>query len=82
MVARSYYDKQRLAASFFSRGGGDVGRADKFVTSIALQLAHSVEASPVYISKALAERSIIHLGLSLHEEIDAHWSKLSSVLIR
>jgi hypothetical protein len=24
---------------------------------------------------------IIHLGLLLHEEIDAHWSKLSSVLV-
>ncbi|CAN9171766.1 unnamed protein product, partial [Alternaria alternata] len=59
-VARSYYDGQRLAASFFfSRGGGDVGHAGRFGTSIALQLAHSVEASRVYISKALAERSDI-----------------------
>jgi hypothetical protein len=39
-VARKYHDRQRLAASFFfSRGGGDVGHAGKFVTSIAVQLA-------------------------------------------
>jgi hypothetical protein len=44
-LARSYYDKQRLAASFFfTRGGGDVGHAGKFVTSIAVQLADNVPA--------------------------------------
>jgi hypothetical protein len=57
-VARSYYDKQRLAASFFfSRGGGDVGHAGKFVTSIAVQLAHNVPALRQHIRAAVAERS-------------------------
>ena len=41
-IAREYYDRGCLGASFFfSRGGGDVGHADKFVTSIAVQLARS-----------------------------------------
>jgi hypothetical protein len=59
-VARRYHDRQRLAASFFfSRGGGDVGHAGKFVTSIAAQLAHNVPASRQHISDAVAERSDI-----------------------
>ncbi|KAF2830311.1 hypothetical protein CC86DRAFT_443354 [Ophiobolus disseminans] len=59
-VARSYYDKQRLAASFFfSRGGGDVGHAGKFVTSIALQLACNVPALKQRIINAVVERDDI-----------------------
>ncbi|KAF2625514.1 hypothetical protein BU25DRAFT_345970 [Macroventuria anomochaeta] len=59
-VARRYHNRQRLAASFFfSRGGGDVGHAGKFVTSIAVQLAHSVPAVRQHISDAVAERSDI-----------------------
>jgi hypothetical protein len=38
-IACKYYTEGRLGASFFSRGGGDVGHAGKFVTSIAAQLA-------------------------------------------
>jgi hypothetical protein len=57
-VARRYYREKRLAASFFfSRGGGDVGHAGKFVTSIAVQLTHSVPAVRQHISNAVAERS-------------------------
>jgi len=42
-VAQHYCDKNRLGASFFfSRGGGDVGHANKFVTSLACQLASSI----------------------------------------
>ncbi|PSN58928.1 hypothetical protein BS50DRAFT_509500, partial [Corynespora cassiicola Philippines] len=56
-VARRYDDKQRLAASFFfSRGGGDVGHAAKFVTSIAVQLAHSVPVVRQHISDAVEKR--------------------------
>jgi hypothetical protein len=59
-IALSYHDKQRLAASFFfSRGGGDVGHAGKFVTSIAVQLAHNVPASRQHICAAVAERNNI-----------------------
>ena len=59
-VARSYYDKQRLAASFFfSRGGGDVGHAGKFVTSLAVQLARNVPVLKQHISDAVVERDDI-----------------------
>jgi hypothetical protein len=56
-VARRYFDKQRLGASFFfSRGGGDVGHTDKFITSIALQLASSVPSLAQHIRDAINER--------------------------
>ena len=56
-VARWYYTKQRLGASFFfSRGGGDVGRAGRFVTSIAVQLARSVSSVRRHVNNALVQR--------------------------
>jgi hypothetical protein len=56
-VARWYHTKQRLGASFFfSRGGGDVGGAGRFVTSIAVQLARSVSGVRRHISSALLQR--------------------------
>jgi hypothetical protein len=56
-VARWYHIKERLGASFFfSRGGGDVGRASTFVTSIAVQLARSVSGIRRHISNALLQR--------------------------
>jgi hypothetical protein len=59
-VARRYHDRQRLAASFFfSRGGGDVGHAGKFVTSIAVQLACSVPALQLHVYNAVKERGDI-----------------------
>jgi hypothetical protein len=59
-VSRRYRNEERLAASFFfSRGGGDVGHADKFVTSIAVQLAYSVPAVKQQISDAIAKRDDI-----------------------
>jgi hypothetical protein len=59
-VARSYFEQRRLAASFFfSRGGGDVGHAGRFVTSIAVQLAHNIPASRQHICDAVARRGDI-----------------------
>ena len=56
-VARRYLDQKRLGASFFfSRGGGDVGYAGKFVTSIAWQLASSVPSLDRYVCDAIKER--------------------------
>jgi hypothetical protein len=56
-VSRWYDTRQHLGASFFfSRGGGDVGRADRFVTSIAVQLAQSVPGVRRHISNALLQR--------------------------
>ncbi|KAH5983399.1 hypothetical protein HBI84_247440 [Parastagonospora nodorum] len=59
-VARSVagwcHIKQHLGASFFfSRGGGDVGSAGRFVTSIAVQLAWSVPGVRRHISSALLQ---------------------------
>jgi hypothetical protein len=59
-VSRRYFDQKCLGASFFfSRGGEDVGRADKFVTSIAVQLASSVRTLRRYVSDAIVEHSDI-----------------------
>ncbi|KAF2631394.1 hypothetical protein BU25DRAFT_407050 [Macroventuria anomochaeta] len=67
-VARRYFGEKRLAASFFfSRGGGDVGHAGKFVTSIAAQLARSVPALRQHICNAMTEWSDI-VSHSLHDQ--------------
>ena len=72
VVARTYSEQQRLGASFFfSRGGGDVGHAGKFVTSIALQLAISIPASSQDICEAITERWDI-ASKSLHDQ----WQQL------
>jgi hypothetical protein len=56
-VARWYHTKQRLGASFFfSRGGGDVSRAGRFVTSITIQLARSIPGIRRHINNALTQR--------------------------
>ncbi|KAL5313471.1 hypothetical protein ACEPPN_019204 [Leptodophora sp. 'Broadleaf-Isolate-01'] len=56
-IARRYSEQGHLGASFFfSRGGGDVGHAGKFVTSIALQLASSIPSLDQHICDALTER--------------------------
>jgi hypothetical protein len=59
-VARRYFDQKGLRASFFfSRGGGDVGHAGKFITSIALQLASSIPGIHQYICDAVTEHNDI-----------------------
>jgi hypothetical protein len=59
-IARSHFDQGQLAASFFfSRGGGDVGNARKFVTTIAVQLAIHILPVQRYIRDAITERSNI-----------------------
>ncbi|KAI9690169.1 MAG: hypothetical protein M1822_009130 [Bathelium mastoideum] len=71
-VARKYFDKGRLAASFFfTKGGGDTGNANNFVTSIAIQLASNVRALRPYISAAVLESSEI-ASLSFRDQ----WQKL------
>jgi hypothetical protein len=57
-VAREYFLKKCLGASFFFvRGGGDLGHAGKFVTTVAVQLARNIPTLHQYINDALAERS-------------------------
>ncbi|KAH8586004.1 hypothetical protein B0O99DRAFT_748622 [Bisporella sp. PMI_857] len=67
-VARELFEQKRLGASFFfSRGGGDVGNAQKFVTSIAVQLAESIPTLRRYISGVATEYSDI-ANRSLHDQ--------------
>jgi hypothetical protein len=55
-VARSYFEKGHLAASFFfSKGGGEVGKASKFVTTIALQMAMHILPVQRHIRDAATE---------------------------
>jgi hypothetical protein len=71
-VARRYLEQRRLGASFFfSRGGGDVGHAGKFVTSIAVQLANSIPSLDQQICKALTERRDI-----TSESLRDQWQQL------
>jgi hypothetical protein len=67
-VARRYFEQKRLGASFFfSRGGGDVGHAGKFFTSVAVQLAYNAPSLRRYISEA-AEEQIDIANHSLHDQ--------------
>jgi hypothetical protein len=82
-VARKYFEKRCLGASFFfTRGGGDVGHVGKFITTIAVQLASSVPTLHQHICDAIMERSDIarqslrdqwhHLVLSPLSKLDGH----------
>jgi hypothetical protein len=56
-VARRYFEQKRLGVSFFfSRGGGDVGHAAKFFTSIAVQLAYNAPSLRRYTSEVAKEQ--------------------------
>ena len=57
-IARKYFERERLGASFFS-SGGDVGHAGKFFTSIVMQLANKSPSFNHYICEAIAEWSAI-----------------------
>jgi hypothetical protein len=59
-VARKYFESGQLGASFFfSRGGGDVGHAGRFFTSIAVQLAKKSRSLRQYICGALEKNNDI-----------------------
>jgi hypothetical protein len=59
-IARKYYELKRLGASFFfSRGGGDLGHAGKFFTTIAMQLADNSPTLKDYICKVTDEKKDI-----------------------
>jgi len=67
-IARQSYEKGHLGASFFfSRGGGDVGTAEKFVTSIAQQLASHSSILREYICESLHQHQDI-ASQSLHDQ--------------
>jgi hypothetical protein len=59
-VAATYFAKKALGASFFfSRGGGDIGHAGKFVTTVAFQLANIIPGLKRKICDAISKRSDI-----------------------
>jgi hypothetical protein len=68
-MAASYDAKGALGASFFfSRGGGDVGHADKFVTTIAFQLANTIPNLKREICDVISKHSDITSQSSLREQ--------------
>jgi hypothetical protein len=58
-VARKYSEKRLGASFFFSRGGGDVGHAGKFVTTVAVQLAKNVPPLKRHICEAISDDNVI-----------------------
>jgi hypothetical protein len=71
-IAREYYDKECLMASFFfSRGDGDVRDAAKFVGSIATQLAYR---SPAF--KSLLVKVISNDGGIANKTLRDQWKEL------
>ena len=71
-IARHFYDSGRLAASFFFvKGGGDIGHADKFVTSIAVQLATNIPLLRQHIRDATLKQSDIATC-----SLDDQWKQL------
>jgi hypothetical protein len=91
-VAAKYSEKGSLWASFFfSRGGGDVGHAGKFVTSIAVQLANNIPALKRNVCDAIIERSDItsqslrdqwrHLVLGPLSKLDGEDCHVSYILV-
>jgi hypothetical protein len=91
-IARKYFERECLGASFFfSRGGGDVGHAGKFFTSIAMQLANKSPSLNRYICEAVAQWSAV-TGQSLRDQwrqlilrpllrLDGNFSPSSFVLV-
>ncbi|KAH0537945.1 hypothetical protein FGG08_005395 [Glutinoglossum americanum] len=71
-MARSFAAQKRLAASFFfSRGGGDLGNANKFFTTIAAQLAVTTPSLRSHISRIISEDSLI-----ISRGLEEQWKKL------
>ncbi|KAF2396578.1 hypothetical protein EJ06DRAFT_225929, partial [Trichodelitschia bisporula] len=68
-VAARCFKKGLSASFFFTKGGGDVGHAGMFVTSIAVQLANNVPDLKPVICDAIAKHSNI-ASLSLREQWD------------
>ncbi|KAK5994173.1 Vegetative incompatibility HET-E-1-like protein [Cladobotryum mycophilum] len=64
-LAREYYKKKQLGASFFfSRGGGDLASTRKFATTMAVQLAeYSLELQQHIIEASTSNPRVNHLGL-------------------
>ena len=78
-VARDFHDRGRLAASFFFvKGGGDVGHAGRFITTIAVQLASSVPTLYQHIRDARSDIATCSLRDQWQQLIVQPLSKLGS----
>jgi hypothetical protein len=66
-IAREYYEQNLGANFFFSRGGGDAGHANKFFTSIAVQLATKSPSLERCIREAVKEHNNV-ADQSLHDQ--------------
>ena len=66
-------DEQGLlgASFFFSRGGGDLGRADRLFSTIAYQLARKSNSLKQQICRVLAEQSDV-----AHQTLQKQWKSL------
>lgn len=93
-VARTFSELEpnRLGASFFFlRGGGDVGRADRFVTTIVRQLCDSIPTLQQYVRDAIKKHPDFanqflsdqwrHLVLDPLSELDGSISQQSYILV-
>jgi NACHT domain len=80
-VARTYFENGQLSASFFfSRGGGDVGNASKFFTTIAVQLAQKSQSLQRHICDTLRKNNDVatqSLGDQWRQLVLGPLSKLS-----
>lgn len=54
IARRCVRSKRPVASFFFSRGGGDLASANKFVVTIAAQLSHTVPGFQKHLDRALA----------------------------
>jgi hypothetical protein len=69
-IARIHQDKGNLGASFFfSRGGGDIGHADRVSPTLAVQLAASIPSARRLICEAIQENKNI-ASTSLRDQWD------------
>jgi hypothetical protein len=67
-VARRCADAGRLGASFFfARGGGELARACKFATTVAVQLAAALPALKLHMNAAARAMSDVHAAAP-HEQ--------------
>ncbi|KAI1772379.1 vegetative incompatibility protein HET-E-1 [Hypoxylon cercidicola] len=71
-VARTYYNRGDLGASFFfSNGGGDLSNANKLVTTLARQLATRIPLARRHICEAIMEQEDV-----MDHSIRDQWEQL------
>lgn len=67
-IAREYYEKRSLGASFFfTRGGGDLANAGKFFPTIAMQLVNQLPSLKKLLSASLEKHQDV-ANLSLNDQ--------------